>query len=74
MVQMIRIVRLSGAELATVAVGEVPTVASLKHYLHQQYGLPESMQKLMNGDGVLSNGTELDVPGDLQLVLVLRSS
>ena len=71
---MIRVFKLSGEELAAMHGGKVQTVSSLRWHLRSLYGLPIFMQKFVQNDCLLADGSDLSVPSDVQLVLVANSA
>ena len=69
LIEMLRVSRLSGQELAVVTVTDLETVNTLKEHLTFLYDCPECMQQLVLADCSLDDGVELTAPVDLQLVL-----
>ena len=68
---MLRITKLSGEEVASIAVGEVSDVRSLKRRLSQLPGVPSRFrQRLLLNGRELEDAMELDSPMELQLVLL----
>ena len=68
---MLRVTKLSGEEVASIAVGEVRDVKSLKRRLSQLPGVPPRFrQRLLLNGRQLEDAAELDSPMDLQLVLL----
>ena len=70
---MIRVLKLSGEELAAAAVKDVTSVKQLKQHLHGVYGLPVNMQQIVQDGRILQNAEKLDAPTVVQLVLVRQS-
>ncbi|CAE7193983.1 Kidins220, partial [Symbiodinium natans] len=68
---MLRVTKLSGEEVASIAVGEVRDARSLKQRLSQLPGVPARFRQrlLLDGSG-LEDADELDSPMDLKLVLL----
>ena len=69
---MIRVMKLSGEELA--AFPGMKTVQRLKRELHSLHGLPLCLQQLVTDGHALDDATELNAPSDVQLVLLTASS
>ena len=68
---MLRVTKLSGEEVASIAVGEVSDVRSLNRRLAQLPGLPPRFRQRLLSDGRgLEDDVMLDSPMDLQLVLL----
>ena len=68
---MLRVTRLSGEEVASIAVGEVRNVRYLKRHLSRLPGVPSRFrQRLLLNGRELEDADELDSPMDLQLVLL----
>ena len=67
---MIRVLKLSGQELAAVAVGDVEDVGKLKRHLLSLYDLPVCMLQLVQDGCILGDAAVIDAPGAVQLVLV----
>ena len=67
---------LSGEELAKVPLkDELCDVKRLKQHLHQQHGFPRRFsQRLLLRGQILDDATKLDVPVDLELVLLSYSA
>ena len=53
---------------------ELLDVGSLRRYLRQRLGLPLSVHRLLHGSSLADDATQLNLPMDLQLVLVTISS
>ncbi|CAE7289684.1 Ankrd17 [Symbiodinium sp. KB8] len=68
---MIRVMKLSGDEVASVQLNDLApeTVRSLKHHLHHLLGIPLCMQSLVTCTGPLDDAAMLEGLGDVQLVL-----
>ena len=68
---MLRVTKLSGEEVASIAVGEVRDVRSLKRRLSKLPGVPPRFrQRLLLNGRELEDAAELGSPMDLQLVLL----
>ncbi|CAE7389205.1 mask [Symbiodinium sp. CCMP2592] len=70
---MIRVVKLSGDELAKAAVEDVGSVRDLKLYLQDALQIPEAIQQLMHDGCILDDDAALDAPSTLQLILSRQS-
>ena len=66
---MLRVAKLSGEEVASIAVGEVSDVRSLKQHLSKQHSSlpPRFRQRVLLNDTGLEDAAQLDSPMDLQL-------
>ena len=68
---MLRVLGISGQEVLTLPVGEATDVRALKRQLHMLHGIPNRFrQKLLYCGNCLDDDAKLDMPMDLQLVLL----
>ena len=69
--RLLRVLKLSGEELATIPVEELSDVRSLKQHLQKTSGLPPRFRQKLLRDGVaLDDAMVLDSPMDLNLVVL----
>ena len=68
--KMIRVLKMSGEELASVASVEVESVRSLKSHLCAMHGLPTCMQQLLHDGCILDDAAKLHAPQDVQVVFL----